>query len=64
MKIIENRIRYVEDVSTSLLHMLEEKPVCYYNRYCVWYEYGTGISTAVSSKWKKRMSDDFIELGK
>ena len=64
MRIIENRIKYVEDVSTSLLHMLEEEPVCFYNRYCVWYEHGTGISTAGSSKWEKRILDDYIELGK
>jgi len=54
--------KYMEDTSTSMLCLMDGIPLIHYDRYIVWYEFGTGISTSKNSKWDKIISAEVREI--
>ena len=44
---------YVEDATSALLMAINNERITFFDRYIVWYEYGTGISTAKNEKWNQ-----------
>ena len=56
---IINKVKYAED-NIFRMAMFDGIPFCFYDRYCVLYEYGTGISTSKSQKWEDLIFKDFI----
>lgn len=60
MQYIVNHSNFVEDGTTTAYGLANNIHVYFYNRSIVWYEYGYGISTNNSSKWAKRIHDDFV----
>ena len=57
ISIISDKVTYCED--TSYLMMINDGyEMGFLDEYIVWYEYGSGISTQVSSKWKKIIDNE------
>lgn len=48
--------RYTEDSTTTAFYLLEGNNVSYCDRYIVWYESNTGISSGNSDKWSAILS--------
>ena len=62
---IVGKIKFTEDYMTSNLYLLDGGKLAFVDRKNVWYEFGTGISTANEDKWKKIFADEcaaFYEL--
>ena len=55
---IINKVKYAED-NAFRMAMFDGVPFCFYNRHCVLYEYGTGISTSKQLKWARLLENDF-----
>ena len=55
---IINKVKFAED-NIFRMAMFDGVPFCFYDRYCVLYEYGTGISTSKSQKWEGLIFKDF-----
>lgn len=53
-------VKYVEDYSTTLYGLLNDKSISYYQRKIVWYEYGTGISTCEGLR--QRVNEDIKKI--
>ncbi|WP_028518316.1 glycosyltransferase [Ruminococcus flavefaciens] len=51
--------KYVEDNTTIAYMLIEDKNICYYKRLFIYYEYGDGVSTSKSEKWKLMLKNDF-----
>lgn len=62
LKKIIDRVRYIEDKSTSYMYLLEHKKLLFYSNYTVWYEVGEGIST--SSSGSERLKTDSETINK
>ena len=60
---IEGKIKYLEDRPTAALCILDGHNLFYYDRDCIWYEFGTGVSTSVSSI-SPRIQNDIVEMEK
>ena len=60
LEFIKDYARFAEDTPTSIYALAQHKPINYYNRSIVWYEYGCGVSTSGDSNWGKRLFQDFI----
>lgn len=64
LKELMNFIKYVED-NTTVTYMLENNERLQFIPFVntgggyVWYEYGTGISTCQSKKWKKILAEEY-----
>lgn len=56
--------RYTEDSSSTAFAMAEGVNVQYFDRNIVWYEDGTGISTAGKSKWDEILKNESIQTVK
>lgn len=56
-KIISEHVRFAEDTAVICMLASGEK-IGMLDRLSVWYEYGTGISTAASAKWSKILFDE------
>lgn len=54
---IKGKVVYCEDL-IQILAIIHNVKIEYLPRYVVWYEYGEGISTCNSSKWKQRLEQD------
>lgn len=54
---IEQYARYCEDTS-ALCMLADNKKFGFLDKYIIWYEYGTGISTTSNNKWKKIIFDE------
>lgn len=52
------KVKYAEDYMIRML-IFEKKEIIHYSEPVIWYEYGTGISTCVNSKWEKLLHNDF-----
>lgn len=50
--------KYMEDTPSTMLALLEGVRIHYYDKNIVFYEDGTGVSTAASEKWKKLLHAD------
>lgn len=50
--------RYTEDSSSTAFALADGVDVLHFNRNMVWYEDGTGISTAKKSKWQKVLDSE------
>lgn len=55
---IINKVKYVEDYPTTALFLLDGMKLYYFSKPVIWYECNTGISTSMSTVWKKRFEDD------
>lgn len=55
---IIDKVKYAED-NIFRMAMFDGVPFCFYDRYCVLYEYGTGISTSKNKKWSRLIENDF-----
>lgn len=55
---IEGKIIYMEDTPTSLLYLLDGNHLTYFDRYVVWYEHGTGITTSNGGVMNPRIAKD------
>ena len=60
-KMIVNKVKYAEDYAMKLM-VLDDIKIDYYDRYVVWYEFGTGISTSKNEVWAKRLKQDYDEI--
>ena len=61
LKEIAGKIVYMEDKSTTLLYLFDNKQLRYYNKPIVWYEFGTGISTSKDKNWERLLDkDEFV----
>ncbi len=49
---------YMEDTTSTAFALADGIALAYFDRNIVWYEDGSGISTAASEKWQKRLSED------
>ena len=58
ISIIHGKIKYREDVIYFLM-VADGIKFFYVNTPVVWYEYGTGVSTSKSEKWRKLLEQDF-----
>ncbi len=54
---IVRKVIYMEDIIT-LFALLDQVNMGFLNSYVVWYEYGTGVSTNHTRKWKKILDRD------
>lgn len=54
---IEKYVKYCED-SSALCMLADDRKFGFLDKYIVWYEYGTGISTTSNNKWKKIIFDE------
>lgn len=55
---IQEMVKYAEDI--SVLYMLANgEKIGFFDDYIIWYEYGTGISTKASDKWKKILYNEY-----
>lgn len=52
--------KYVEDSTSTLFALADGERVYHYDRNIVWYEYGTGVSTAGNDKWKKIIQNEVL----
>lgn len=59
LKEIENKVVYIEDNTILPLMTLDKKRIYYINRYILWYEYKSGISTRKNSEFDKKIKLDF-----
>lgn len=56
---IIGRSKYDEDNATSYIHVLQKsKSIYYLDKFVVWYEYGTGISTTNNKKFLEELEKD------
>ena len=62
--LVANHVKFTEDYTTSFLYLLDNGKLSFLDRKVVWYEYGLGISTGNTDKWKKIYEDDCKELYK
>lgn len=53
---------YAEDMLSTSLALAENEDVMYFDRNVIWYEYGTGISTASNSKWIDILNTEYRKL--
>lgn len=51
-------VTYLEDFSSLAYALAEKEPVIHYDGYVIWYEYGDGVSTNKSQKWKDLLLND------
>lgn len=49
---------YMEDTTSTALALADDIPLLYYDRNMVWYEDGSGVSTAKSEKWERLLRQD------
>ncbi len=56
---IKDFTKYVEDNTTTAIMIADGLNITHYDEYIVWYEYGTGVSTAKSKKWNEILGKDF-----
>lgn len=56
--------RYTEDSSSTAFALADGSNVHYYDRNIVWYEDGTGISTAKNTKWDEILRNENIQTVK
>lgn len=49
---------YMEDTPSTMFALAAGEKLCYCDRNTVWYEDGTGVSTAASDKWAKLLRKD------
>lgn len=54
---IQNKIIFAEDFIINMM-IFDEIQVYYLNKYVLWYEYGTGVSTNKNTNWLKRLIKD------
>ncbi len=59
---IEGVSKYVEDNTTTAYSLIRGSSLYYYDKYVVWYECGSGISTNGNSVWKKKIEEDFLKV--
>ena len=52
---------YVEDTTSTAFLLAEGIPLCHCDRNVVWYEDGTGITTAANEKWRKITNQDLAK---
>lgn len=52
-------IKYLEDYPSLLYCVAKRERIFFYDDYIIWYEYGTGVSSAKNSQWRKILDDDF-----
>lgn len=53
-----DRVIYAEDYMLRLA-VFEARDIRYFARRVIWYEYGSGISTAANEKWQRLLQRDF-----
>jgi len=51
---------YMEDTTSTAFALAKGVRLCYYDRNIIWYEDGTGISTAKNQKWKMILQQDLV----
>lgn len=51
--------KYVEDNTSAAFALADGVHYLYYNKYVVWYEYGTGVSTSKNKRWEEVLRADF-----
>ncbi len=61
LKRIAGKVLYVEDI-VPIYVLLDHIRFAFLDRYLVWYEYGTGISTARSSEMQKKIDVDIYRF--
>lgn len=54
---IDGKVKYVEDLITFIA-IAEGIKIFHFNRYVVWYEYGTGVSTSKNDFWAEQIAMD------
>lgn len=54
---IVGKVVFMED-AVCINAVLDKVKICYLDRYVVWYEYGTGVSTNLNKKWRERINRD------
>ncbi len=57
--VIKDMCKYVEDNTSTAFAIADNVRIYHLKKYVVWYEYGTGISTNQSIRWKVLMKKDF-----
>lgn len=62
LELIKDHVKYTEDYTTSILYLLDGGKLSFIDRKVVWYEYGHGISTSNSDRWKVIYEADCKEL--
>ncbi len=55
---IRGKIIYMEDTPTTMLYLLDGNNLKYFDRYVVWYEHGTGITTGNNGVMNPRIGKD------
>ena len=56
---IKDFCRYVEDNTSTAFILADNIRIHHFKKHIVWYEYGTGVSTSKSEKWRKLLEQDF-----
>lgn len=62
LKKAANDIKYSEDTATTAYFLADGNTVSHYGRKIVWYEYGSGISTKKSRRWKEILDAEYERL--
>ena len=57
LEMIAGKVKYAEDYMIRIM-ILDEVRIHYYKHPIIWYEFGTGISTAASDFWTEKLRED------
>ena len=55
---IIDKVKYAED-NIFRMAMFDGVSFCYFENYCILYEYGTGVSTSKNEKWLNLLKNDY-----
>lgn len=61
---IEGIVKYAEDNTIAVLHLIKGENISYFDRNMVWYEYGSGVSTNKNNRWHQLLLDDYLAFYK
>lgn len=54
---IDGKVKFVEDLITFIA-IADKQKIFHFDRYVVWYEYGTGVSTSQNNFWAEQIAKD------
>ena len=63
INVILTKVKYAEDYMIRIM-IFDGILLAYFPQNVIWYEYGDGISTSASDKWKKALYEDYIATEK
>lgn len=57
--LIEGECKYVEDGTSLAFALADQVRIYHFHKICIWYEYGTGISSANDPRWDELIAVDY-----